>query len=52
MYNLAIYLYLLGVAIASLFNKKVKKMWHGERMAFEVLREKVDPCDKDYPCQS
>ncbi|NPD92496.1 3-deoxy-D-manno-octulosonic acid transferase [Xylanibacter muris] len=44
MYNLAIYLYLLGVAIASLFNKKVKKMWHGERMAFEVLREKVDPC--------
>lgn len=43
MYNLAIYLYLLGVAIASMFNKKVKKMWHGERKAFEVLREKVDP---------
>jgi 3-deoxy-D-manno-octulosonic-acid transferase len=42
MYNLAIYLYLLGVAIASLFNEKVRKMWRGERDAFRVLREQVD----------
>ncbi len=43
MYNLIIYLYQLGVAIASLFNKKVRKMWQGEREAFSILREKVDP---------
>ncbi len=44
MYNIAIYLYLLGVAVASLFDKKVKRMWRGEREAFEVLKQKVDPC--------
>ncbi|MBQ9203105.1 MAG: 3-deoxy-D-manno-octulosonic acid transferase [Prevotella sp.] len=43
MYNLGIYLYLLGVAIVSLFNEKVRKMWRGERDAIRVLREKVDP---------
>ena len=43
MYNIIIYLYLLGVAIASLFNEKVRKMWRGERDAFRVLKEKVDP---------
>ena len=43
MYNIAIYLYLLGVAVASLFNEKVRKMWRGERDAFRVLREQVDP---------
>lgn len=43
MYNLAIYLYLFGVAIASLFSKKVKTMWRGERHALDVLKEKVDP---------
>jgi len=42
-YNIAIYIYLIGVAIASCFNKKVKKMWAGERQALKVLREKVDP---------
>ena len=42
-YNLIIYLYLLGVAIYSRFNEKVRKMWRGEREAFEILREKVDP---------
>ena len=42
-YNLIIYLYLFGVAIYSLFNEKVRKMWRGERDAFSVLREKVDP---------
>ena len=40
-YNLIIYLYLLGVAIYSRFNEKVRKMWRGERAAFGVLKEKV-----------
>ena len=43
MYNVVIYLYLAGVAVVSLFNEKVRKMWRGERDAFRVLREKVDP---------
>ena len=43
MYNVIIYLYLLGVAIYSRFNEKVRKMWRGEREAFSILREKVDP---------
>ena len=43
MYNLIIYLYQLGVIIASLFNEKVRKMWRGEREAIRILREKVDP---------
>jgi len=43
LYNLIIYLYLCGVAISSLFNDKVKKMWRGERAAFNVLRQQVDP---------
>jgi 3-deoxy-D-manno-octulosonic-acid transferase len=42
-YNLIIYLYQFGVVIYSLFNEKVRKMWRGERDAFRVLREKVDP---------
>ena len=43
MYNVIIYLYLLGVAVTSLFNEKVRKMWRGERDAIRVLREQVDP---------
>ena len=43
MYNIAIYFYLIGVAIASIFNEKVKKMWRGERQAIRTLKEKVDP---------
>ena len=43
LYNLIIYVYLLGVAIYSRFNEKVRKMWRGERAAFKVLKEKVDP---------
>ena len=43
MYNLIIYLYRLGVMVASLFNEKVRKMWRGERAAFSVLKQKVDP---------
>ena len=41
-YNLIIYLYLFGVVIYSRFNEKVRKMWHGEREAFRILKEKVD----------
>ena len=43
MYNFIIYLYQMGVAVYSCFNEKVKKMWQGERDAFRVLREQVDP---------
>ena len=43
MYNLGIFLYLIGVAIASHFNEKVRKMWRGERDAIRMLKEKVDP---------
>ncbi len=43
MYNLVIYAYQLGVMVASLFNEKVRKMWRGERAAFDVLRQQVDP---------
>ncbi|ERK40395.1 3-deoxy-D-manno-octulosonic-acid transferase [Segatella baroniae F0067] len=43
MYQVIIYLYLFGVAMASLFSKKVKKMWAGERRAIRLLKEKVDP---------
>ncbi len=49
-YNLIIYLYLLGVAIYSRFNEKVRKMWRGEREAFKILREKVDPQAKWNSC--
>ena len=43
LYNLIIYIYLLGVAVYSRFNEKVRKMWRGEREAFRILKEKVDP---------
>ncbi len=34
------------MAIGSLFNKKIKKMWRGEREAVDLLKEKVDPTAK------
>lgn len=42
-YNIVIYFVLWGIAIASLFNEKVRKMGHGEREAFKILKQKVDP---------
>ena len=45
-YNVVIYFVLWGIAIASLFNEKVRKMWRGERDAFRVLRENVDTSEK------
>ena len=46
MYQFVIYVYLLGVCIASLFSKKVRKMWRGEKAALQTLREKMDPTAK------
>ena len=43
MYNLVIFLYLCGVAVLSLFNEKVRKMWRGERQAIRTIKEKIDP---------
>ncbi len=40
------YLIQAGVAIASLFNEKVRKMWKGERECFSILKQKVDPAAK------
>ena len=34
------------MAIGNLFNKKIKKMWRGEREAVDLLKEKVDPTAK------
>ena len=45
-YNIVIYFVLWGIAIASLFNEKVRKMWRGEREAFKILKQKVDPYAK------
>ena len=46
MYNLIIYIYQLGVIVASLFNEKVRKMWRGEREAIRILKQKVNPNDR------
>ena len=43
MYNLVIFLYLCGVAVLSIFNEKVRKMWRGERNAIRTIKEKMDP---------
>lgn len=43
MYNVIIYLIQFGVAVASLFSEKVRKMWKGECASFGVLREKLEP---------
>ncbi|HEY9550904.1 MAG TPA: glycosyltransferase N-terminal domain-containing protein [Prevotella sp.] len=46
MYQIGIYLYLVGVAIASIFCKKVRKMWRGERQTIALLKEKVNLNDQ------
>ncbi|MGI6231356.1 MAG: 3-deoxy-D-manno-octulosonic acid transferase [Prevotella sp.] len=43
MYNIIIYIYLIGVWVSSFFSEKVRKMWNGEQAAFHILKEKVDP---------
>lgn len=53
MYNILMHLYELVVIIYSFFNKKVKKMWDGERIAVRTLREKRGPKRGVYmvPCR-
>lgn len=41
-YNVAIALYAIGVWVVSLFSRKVKKMWQGERDAYRILEDQVD----------
>lgn len=43
MYNIVITFYLIGVAIASIFSEKVRKMWRGERRAIQHIKEHIDP---------
>ena len=42
-YHFLLYLYQAGVFVASFFNHKVGLMWRGERAAFEILKQQVDP---------
>lgn len=43
MYDIIMWLYLAGVAVLSLFNEKVRKMWRGEREAIKIIKQKLDP---------
>lgn len=43
MYQFFIGLYWIGVAIASVLNKKVRKMWEGEHQTFSILKDKLEP---------
>ncbi|MCR5076615.1 MAG: 3-deoxy-D-manno-octulosonic acid transferase [Prevotella sp.] len=43
MYNIIMYAIQLGIAIGSLFNEKLRKMWRGERDAVRMLRAKLEP---------
>ena len=43
MYNIIMYAIQLCIAIGSLFNEKLRKMWRGEQEAVRILREKVEP---------
>lgn len=43
MYSFLLFLYNIGVFVASLFNRKVRTMWRGEHETWRVLREQVDP---------
>lgn len=45
-YNCFIYLYVGIVRLMALFNKKVARMLEGERKAFGVLEQKIDPAAK------
>ena len=43
MYNIIMYVIQLCIAIGSLFNEKLRKMWRGEQETIRILREKVEP---------
>lgn len=42
-YNIVMHFCLLGIWIASFFNKKVRTMWRGEQDVFEVLIKHINP---------
>jgi 3-deoxy-D-manno-octulosonic-acid transferase len=46
LYNIAIYLYLTAINVASLFNKKAKLWRNGRKKQFELLRSKIKPEDR------
>lgn len=43
MYNIIMYVIQFGIAMGSLFNEKLRRMWRGEQEAVRILREKVEP---------
>ena len=43
MYHIIMYAIQFGIAVGSLFNEKLRKMWRGEQEAVRILREKVEP---------
>ena len=43
MYNIIMYAIQFGIAVGSLFNEKLRKMWRGEQEVVRILREKVEP---------
>lgn len=45
-YNFVIGLYISAVHLAALFNKKVARMLKGEKEAFAVLKQQIDPTAK------
>ncbi len=47
LYNIAIYIYGFLVQIASLFNKKARKMVRGHRVVYKLLRQQIE-VDKNY----
>ncbi len=46
MYELIIFLYTIGVSIASIFKEKPRKMLRGEKDSFKTLKQKVDPKER------
>lgn len=46
MYSFVIYIYVIGVRIASLFSKKVRLMVNGHRQTFKILREQIKKDEK------
>ncbi|MBQ3875756.1 MAG: 3-deoxy-D-manno-octulosonic acid transferase, partial [Bacteroidaceae bacterium] len=46
MYSFVIYIYVIGVRIASLFSKKVRLMVNGHRQTFRILREQIKKDEK------
>ena len=39
MYNIAMYFVQLGIAIAAIFDHKVRLLWRGQRAAFKTLKK-------------